>query len=215
MAEMKKFELQTLGEEIANSVSHGLGTLLAIAGAVIVIVQACIHSDAMGIVGASIYGASLIILYMFSTLYHSITNPSAKGIFRIFDHCSIFILILGTYTPVCFTVLRGALGWTLFGINTACTVIGIVFNSIDMEKWQKLSMTLYIIMGWLIIISFKSVIAAVPLAGIILLVSGGVAYTLGIIFFALDKKYMHFIWHIFVLAGSILQYFFVLFYCVG
>ena len=211
----KRFELQTLGEEIANSVSHGLGALLAIAGAVIVIIQACLHSDAMGIVGACIYGASLIILYTISTLYHSITNPTAKSIFRIFDHCSIFILILGTYTPVCFTVLRGKIGWIMFGINTLCTIIGIVFNSIDMKRWQKLSMTLYIIMGWLIIMSFKSVVAAVPLKGVILLVAGGVAYTLGIIFFALKKKYMHFIWHIFVLAGSVLQYFFVLFYCVG
>lgn len=213
MAEGKRFALQTLGEEIANSVSHGLGALMAIAGAVIVIVSACINSDAMGVVGASIYGASLIILYTFSTLYHSITNPTAKGVFRIFDHCSIFILILGTYTPICFTILKGKIGWTLFSINTLCTVIGVVFNSIDMKRWQKLSMALYIIMGWLIIISFKSLVSAVPLKGLVLLVAGGIAYTLGIIFFTLKQKYMHFIWHIFVLAGSILQYFFVLLYC--
>ena len=204
---------QTLGEEIANSVSHGVGALLSVAGTVIVIVMACIHTSAMGIVSASLYGASLIILYLFSTLYHSITHVEAKRVFRIFDHCSIFILILGSYIPMCLVLIGGAIGWTLFGINAFCTVLGIVFNSINLERWNKPSLVLYLIMGWSVIIGIRSVVAAVDGAGLAFLVSGGLAYTLGIIFYKAKPKYMHFVWHLFVLAGSVLHYFFMLFYC--
>ncbi len=203
---------QTLGEEIANSVSHGVGTLLSIAGAVVAIVMAAIHNTAIGVVSACLYGASLIMLYSFSTLYHSLTNKSAKRVFRVFDHCAIFILILGSYIPICLTMIGGALGWTLFGINAACTVLGVVFISINLERWKKLSMVLYLVMGWSILFSIKPFLAVVDWSGLPLLVGGGVAYTAGVIFYKARPKYMHFIWHIFVIAGSVLQYFFMLFY---
>ena len=210
----KKTRIQTLGEEIANSVSHGVGSLLAIAACVVLIVRSAFTSTAIGIVSACIYGASLIILYTFSSLYHSLTNRKAKSIFRIFDHCSIFLLILGTYTPICLWMLKGALGWTLFGINVFCTVLGIVLNSIDLKKFQKLSMILYIFMGWSVIMSIKNVIAIIPFSGMVFLLVGGLLYTFGIIFYKMKNvKYMHFIWHLFVLGGSIVHYFFVLFYC--
>lgn len=205
--------MQTIGEEIANAVSHGVGELLAIAGAVVAIVMAAIHGTAITVVSASLYGASMILLYLFSTLYHSLTNRSAKRVFRVFDHCSIFILIMGSYIPICLVLIGGALGWTLFGINAFCTVLGIVFNSINLERWSKPSVVLYVIMGWSVLIGAKSVISAVDAAGIALLVGGGVAYTAGIIFYKARKKYMHFVWHIFVLAGTVLHYFFMLFYC--
>lgn len=213
MAKFVAYNNQSMGEEIANAVSHCVGGLLSIAATVIIIVFAAMKSDAMSVVAVSLYGASLIILYTFSSLYHSLTNHKAKKVFQIFDHCSIFILILGTYTPICLNMLRGPVGWTLFGINAFCTVLGIIFNSINLEKWKKVSLVLYVIMGWSIIFSIKRVIAITPISGLMLVVAGGVAYTVGIIFYKLKNiKYMHFVWHLFVLAGSILQYFFVLFY---
>ena len=203
---------QTAGEEVANSISHGVGTLLSVAGAVIAIVTAVLYSTAIGIVSASLYGASLILLYGFSTIYHSITNKRIKRIFRVFDHCAIFILILGSYIPICLTLIGGALGWTLFGGNAACTIIGVVFISIDLERWKKLSMVLYLIMGWSIVASIKPFLAVADPAGLPLIVGGGIAYTAGVIFYKARPKYMHFVWHIFVMAGSVLQYFFMLFY---
>ena len=203
---------QTAGEEVANSISHGVGTLLSVAGAVIAIVTAVLYSTAIGIVSASLYGASLILLYGFSTIYHSITNKRIKRIFRVFDHCAIFILILGSYIPICLTLIGGALGWTLFGVNAACTIIGVVFISIDLERWKKLSMVLYLIMGWSIVASIKPFLAVADPAGLPLIVGGGIAYTAGVIFYKARPKYMHFVWLIFVMAGSVLQYFFMLFY---
>ena len=214
MPKFKVYDTQSLGEEIANAISHGVGSLLSVAAAVVLIVVAALSSDGMGVVGACIYGASLIILYTFSSLYHSLTNFKAKYVFQILDHCSIFLLILGTYTPICFSILRGPLGWTLFGINALCTVVGIVFNAVNLKRWHKASLFLYLIMGWSVLIGIKIVFEALPMSGMMLLVSGGLAYTLGIIFYKITSvKYMHFIWHLFVLAGSILQYFCILFYC--
>ncbi|MDD4688933.1 MAG: hemolysin III family protein [Eubacteriales bacterium] len=210
---------QCLGEEIANSVSHGIGTLLSVAGLVIAVVYAAMYGDAMSVVSASLYGASLVILYASSTIYHSLANNMAKRVFRILDHCNIFVLILGTYIPICLSVLRGPLGWTYFGILTGCAATGIVFNAIDLHRWSKISVVLYLAMGWIIVFTFNKLIAALPPESIKtslgLLIGGGLAYSLGVIFFALGKyKYMHYIWHMFVVAGSILHYFFVLFYAL-
>lgn len=216
MSDSKKINSQSLGEEISNSVSHGVGALLAVAGTVILIVKAAMGGTAINVVSAALYGASLIILYVFSTLYHSITNFKAKSVLRVFDHCSIYLLILGSYIPISLCLIGGAHGWVLFGINAAAAVVGIVLNSISLVRWKKFSMALYIIMGWSVVMSFKSIILNVDVKGIMLLVAGGVAYTAGIGFFADKKhKYAHFVWHIFVLAGSILQFFFMLNYCVG
>ena len=204
---------QSLGEEISNAVSHCVAALLAIAGTPTIIVRACMYSNAIGIVSAALYGASLILLYTFSTLYHSLTNYTAKSVFQTFDHCSIFILICGTYIPVSLNMIGGWLGWSLFGLNALCTVLGITLNAINVRRWHKLSMVLYVLMGWSIVMIAKSFLAIVPKSGLWLLLSGGLMYTGGIVFYKLRKKYMHFIWHLFVLAGSVLQYFFVLFYC--
>lgn len=204
---------ESIGEEISNAISHGIGGLLAIAGTVLIIVKSAQYGTAMNVVCSSLYGASMIILYTMSTLYHSLTAPMGKKVFQIFDHCSIFILILGTYIPVSLVIIGGALGWTLFGIITACTAVGIVLNSISLSKWHKISLVLYIIMGWLVVLAVKPLIYAVDLAGMMLLIGGGIAYTAGVVFYKSKKKYSHFIWHLFVLAGSIMHYFFVFNYC--
>ena len=216
---MKKIEkvalrAQTLGEEIANAISHGLGTGLSIAGMIVLIVAAVVHNKgAIGVVSAALYGAGLIILYTNSSLYHSLTNKKAKRVFRILDHCSIFLLILSSYIPVLLVIIGGALGWTWFGICTACTVVGVVLNSIDLERFKLISMVLYVLVGWSARAIMKPLLNAINTPELILLVSGGIAYTRGILFYKNKTvKYMHFRWHIFVLAGSVLQYFFILSY---
>jgi len=205
-------KLYTLGEEIFNSVSHGVGTLLAIAGMVVLIVFSAIYADAWAVVSTSIYGATLTILYTMSTLYHSLTNNKAKRFFRIMDHNSIFLLIAGTYTPFTLVTLRGGLGWTLFGIVWGATILGVIFNSIDLEKYKKISLVCYIAMGWVIIAAIKPMIATLPQLSLIFLVLGGICYTGGVVFYAIKKiRYFHSVWHLFVLAGSVLHYFSILF----
>lgn len=216
MKEIKKItsRAQTLGEEIANAISHGLGTGLSIAGMIILIVMAVVHDKgAIAVVSASLYGAGLILLYTNSSIYHSLTNKRAKRVFKILDHCSIFVLILCSYIPVLLVIVGGALGWTWFGICTACTILGVVLNSINLERWKVLSMILYVVIGWSAVAIMRPLREAINDTELLLLVLGGIAYTLGLIFYANKKvKYMHFIWHIFVLAGSVLQYFFFLSY---
>lgn len=210
---MIKERSQTIGEEIANAISHGTGAALAAAGTVIMIVRAAMLSSPMSVVSASLFGASLIILYTFSALYHSITNDTGKRVLRIFDHCSIFLLILGSYIPISLCLVQGAFGWVLFGINSLCAIVGITLNAINLERWKKLSMVLYIVMGWSIIMSVKTVISVMEPAGLTLLAAGGVLYTLGIMFYKMKNvKYMHFIWHLFVLGGSVLHFFCILNY---
>lgn len=213
MAENKK--RYSLGEEIFNAVSHGAGALLSIAGCVILIVFSAIWSDAYAVVSSAIYGASLIMLYTMSTLYHSITNIKAKKVFRILDHSTIFFLIAGTYTPYTLVTLRGPLGWTIFGIIWGTAAFGIVLNAISIERFRKVSMICYILMGWAIIAAAKPLYQSLSKGGLILLVAGGILYTVGIIFYALKKyKYMHSIWHLFVIGGSILHYFSILLYVI-
>ncbi|MBQ9757303.1 MAG: hemolysin III family protein [Clostridia bacterium] len=213
--EIKKMNNQSMGEEIANSISHGIGALLAIAGTVVAIVYACLNGDARSIVSASLYGAGLIILYLSSTLYHSITNLAAKRVFRVLDHCSIYILILSSYIPISLSLMRGTAGWVLFGINAGCTSLGVTLTAINMKKFHALAMVLYLLMGWSIVFLGIPTLMTLPPAAIWLLVLGGLCYTGGIAFFAMKKpKYMHSIWHIFVLAGSVLQYFAFLFYAL-
>ena len=214
MTDVRDFNSQSMGEEIANAISHGTGTLLAIAATVILIVKAAFYSTAIGVVSACLYGATMILLYCFSTLYHALTNRKAKRVFQVFDHCSIFLLILGTYIPVSLTLVGGAVGWTLFGIIAGLTVIGIVFNSISLAKWHKLSLILYILMGWTVIGFGRTVLSAIPKGGLMWLLAGGIMYTFGIIFYVMKKKkYMHFIWHLFVLGGTVMHYIFTLLYC--
>lgn len=203
----------TTGEEIFNAVTHGIGAGLSVAALVTLIVHAAHVSDAYGVISVSLYGAALIILYTMSTLYHALTPAGAKRVFRIFDHTTIFLLIAGTYTPFLLVPLRGALGWTLFGILWGLAAVGIVFDAVMLQRFRKIEMLLYICMGWCIVLTVKPLLAAVRPSGLILLLAGGLCYTVGIIFYKLKKiRYMHSIWHLFVLAGSILHYFSIYFY---
>ncbi len=202
----------SLGEEIFNSVSHGIGGGLSIAGTVILIVFAAIYSNAWGVVSSAIYGASLIILYTMSTLYHAITNRKAKAFFRIMDHNTIFFLIAGTYTPITLVPLRGALGWVLFGIIWAAAILGIVLNSINLEKFRKPSVVCYILMGWAVVFAVKPMLERVNKLSLLFLLIGGLFYTVGIIFYVMKKKkYFHSIWHLFTVAGSVFHWFSILF----
>ena len=206
----------TLGEEIFSSVTHGVGTVLAIGGTAVLLVISAIFGDALTVVSSAIFGASMIVLYCMSTLYHAISNPRAKAFFRIMDHNTIFFLIAGTYTPITLSVLRGALGWTLFGIVWGAAVIGITLNSIDLEKFRKPSVVCYILMGWVIIIAIHPLLNSMSLFCLWLLIAGGIFYTVGVVFYAIKKvKYFHSIWHIFTLFGSLCHYFCILFAAMG
>lgn len=215
MTDVCNFNDQTLGEEISNAISHGLGAALSIAGTVVMIVTAAInHKSPMTIVGVSIFGASLILLYLTSCLYHSLAKNRGKKVFQILDHCMIFVLIVGTYTPICFSLIGGWIGWTIWGINVACMSLGIPLNAVNLKKWHKFSLVLYVIMGWSIVMAGWKVFPLIPIEGWATILIGGIFYTVGIIFFrAKHPKYMHFIWHLFVLAGSLCHYFFVLQFC--
>ncbi len=214
--DVENFNRQSPREELFNAISHGLGAVLAIAGLPVLIVWAALHGDAMSVVCATLYGSSLILLYVFSTLYHSITNRSAKKVLQVFDHCSIFILILGTYIPVTLGLIRGALGWTLFGLNAAVAVVGIILNAVSVKKFHKFSLLLYLLAGWSVLPAVKPLLNVMPKPGVMLALVGGLFYTIGVYFYRReDKRYMHLIWHFFVFAGSLTQYFMVLFYCLN
>ena len=206
----------TVGEEIFNSVTHGVGALLSIAGTVLVIVFAAINRGPMEVVTGSLFGASLIILYTMSTLYHALTNPTAKKVFQILDHNTIFLLIAGTYTPYTLCCIKPVwLGWTIFGCIWGAAVLGIVFSSISLEKFRKLSTFCYILMGWGIIFAIKPLKEGMPKFSLIMLILGGVLYSLGCIFYVKKSiKYFHSIWHIFVVGGSLLHWFSV-FWAIG
>jgi len=203
----------SLGEDITNSIIHGIGAALSIAALVILLVFTSGQNDIWRVVSFSIYGGSLILLYLASTLYHSFRIPRVKNIFRIFDHASIYILIAGTYTPLTLVSIRGAWGWSIFGIIWGLAIIGIVFKSLFIDRYAILSVCIYILMGWLCVIAYKPFMQTIHPSGLIWLAIGGACYTFGIIFFAWDKlPYNHAIWHIFVLAGSICHFFSILFY---
>ncbi|MEF9935437.1 MAG: hemolysin III family protein [Clostridium sp.] len=210
---MENLKFYTKGEEIANAITHGIGVVLSIAALVLLILCGVKYGDVWYIVSSIIYGVTLIVLYLGSTLYHSIPSIKAKKILRIVDHSSIFLLIAGTYTPFTLTVLRGPLGWTIFGVVWGCTLFGIVMKIFFLEKFEKFSTFMYVGMGWFIVIALKDIIKSLPLQGLVLLVLGGVFYTVGCIFYAKDKwPYNHAIWHLFVLAGSVFHFLTILLY---
>lgn len=209
------FNGQSIMEEIFNSVSHGLGAILAIVGLIILLIRAHYVSGPMGIVSSALYGSSLVLLYTCSTLYHAVVGRRTKAIFQIIDHCSIFLLIWGTYVPVALSLIGGVRGWVLFAVQTVCAVIGIILNAIDFKKWKKFSLVLYLVMGWCIVLNARMVLDLIDRTGLLLLLGGGIAYTVGVYFYAhKNKLFSHFVWHIFVLAGSVLQFFFVFNCCI-
>lgn len=196
---------QSQGEEIANSISHGLGLAGAIAVIPFLVLTAIRHGDAGTIVGAAIFGFSMIMLYGSSTLYHALphTGQKAKRLFQLFDHLSIYILIAGSYTPFTLGVLRGSLGWTLFGIVWGLAVLGMLLKCVGKMWGTWVSTGLYLLMGWLVMIAIVPLARGLPLSGLLWLVAGGLAYSGGVIFYLQDHKpYAHFIWHLFVLAGT-------------
>jgi hemolysin III len=204
---------QSLGEEIANAITHGIGALLSIAGLVILIVFASIKGDAWHIVSFSIFGTCLVLLYTASTLYHSLPGKRVKKVFRIMDHAAIYLLIAGTYTPFTLTLLRGGWGWSLFGIVWGLGLAGILFKVFFVNRFNVLSTIVYLLMGWMILIAGKPLIEHVPVNGLYFLLAGGAAYSLGTIFYLWEKlPFHHAIWHLFVLGGSICHFFAVLLY---
>ena len=210
----------TKGEEIFNMTSHIVGGAFGIVALVLCVVFAAIHHYGYGVVSSSIYGVTMIILYTMSSIYHGL-NPKrkAKKVFQILDHCSIFLLIAGSYTPFCLVTFREyntALGWSIFGIIWTMAILGITLNSIDIKKFKIFSMICYLGMGWCIIFTAKLLPKLLGIPGLVLLVAGGVAYTVGAVLYGLGKKkkYMHSIFHLFILLGSILQFFCILLYVV-
>jgi hemolysin III len=198
----------TLGEELVSAISHGLGTILGII-CLVLCIQASINSGPLALASAIIYSVSLIILYLMSTLYHSLKPNKAKKIFRIFDHCSIFVLIAGSYTPFSLLSLKGSTGWTLCLLIWACAIVGIILNSINLEKFKKVSFALYLIMGWAVVFNYSALTEALAGTAVSLLVWGGLSYTIGAIIYLIGHKlkYMHSVWHFFVLGGSIFHFF--------
>ena len=202
-----------LKEEIANSLSHGLGLLLALVMVPVLLVSAMRIGRIGFMVGASVFGGTVVLLYLASTLYHALTHQRAKHFFRLFDHSAIFLLIAGTYTPFTLGVLRGPWGWTLLTIVWVLAVVGVVTKAAVGTRHSWFSMVLYILLGWLALVAIKPILLQVPLPGILLILAGGVAYTSGLAFFAARRlRYAHFIWHLFVIAGTTCHFFAVLWY---
>jgi hemolysin III len=204
---------QTRGEEIANSISHGVGFLLASAALPILVAAGLRRGDTWAVVGGAVFGATLVLLYLASALYHALPRGSAKHVFRVLDHSGIYLLIAGTYTPFTLGALRGGWGWALLGVIWALAILGVVLESVGGVRHPTLSTTMYLAMGWLIVIAAKPLWDHVGLAGVVWLVAGGLAYTAGVAFFAADRiRFGHLIWHLFVLAGSTCHFFAVLHY---
>ena len=204
---------QTPSEEIANSIIHGIGAALSIAALVILVVLASRRGDAWRIMSFSIYGATLFLLYLSSTLYHGFVNPKIKNIFRILDHSAIYLLIAGSYTPITLTLMRGVWGWTLFGLAWAMAIGGIVVTALLLDKLKVLLVSSYVVMGLMAVIAIKPMIQMLPRGMIIWIFIGGACYILGIIFYLWKRLLYHYtIWHLFVLGGSISHFLGILFY---
>ncbi|MDR3319079.1 MAG: hemolysin III family protein [Clostridiales bacterium] len=219
MAQEVTYVNYTVGEERFNWITHLIGAVLAVAALVISVVFAVTGGNVWAIVSCAVYGGTMILLYSMSTVYHALPKIPAKKVFRVIDHCSVFMLIAGTYTPYTLVTLRGVtdwIGWAVFGLVWAAAVFGIILNAISVEKFAKVSMACYIVMGWSIVLSLYTLIQGMELAGIILVITGGIFYTVGAVLYGVGKKirYMHSVWHIFVILGSLFQFFSILFYVV-
>jgi len=194
-------------EELANTITHGIGLLLSVAGFVVLLVFAIFHGTATHIVACSIYGATLICLYAASTCYHAVISPRVKRALKIFDHSAIYLLIAGTYTPFLLLDLRGAWGWSLFGVVWGLAFAGIVFKFWFVDHFHHVSTAIYLAMGWLVVIAAKPVLAHVPTATLLWVLAGGILYSSGVIFYVWERlPYSHFVWHLFVMAGSACHY---------
>ncbi len=204
---------QSVGEEIANAVSHGVGFLAALAGTPILISKAARSQGAVALPGACVFAATLLLLYLASTLYHALPPSRAKRVFRVIEHSAIFLLIAGTYTPFTLGVLRGAWGGTLLGLVWGLAILGILLKIVGGVRYPILSTCVYVAMGWLVVFAIRPLSLRLPTAGLVWIVLGGLAYTAGVPFFATSRlRFGHFVWHLFVLAGSFCHFFAVLWY---
>ncbi|MFN2441885.1 MAG: hemolysin III family protein [Thermoanaerobaculia bacterium] len=205
----------TLAEEVANAVTHGLGALLAVIGLVVLVVRASLHGDVWHITSASIFGATLVLCYLSSTLYHSIPHPRAKNVLRVLDHSAIFLLIAGTYTPFTLVSLRGNLGWWIFGVIWTCAALGITLG-FAVKKWKGVvTAVLSVIMGWVAIVALGPLFKSLGPGGTALVIAGGLIYTAGVAFYGSRRvPWNHAVWHLFVLGGSVLHYFAILWFVV-
>ena len=200
-------------EELVNSVTHGIGIALSLAALVVLVAYAGLQGDTWKIVSFSIYGFSLVLLYTASTLYHSFNAPKLKHYLKVFDHAAIYLLIAGTYTPFLLVLLRNNYGWMMFSVIWSLALVGILFKLFFVHRFQILSIIIYLLMGWLVVIAFKPMIDHVPEGGLYWLLAGGISYSIGVVFYIWKRiPYHHAIWHLFVLGGSICHFFAVLFY---
>jgi hemolysin III len=206
---LKNSKAYIITNEVFNAVTHGIGFALAVAGLVLLIHKGIVHQSPLQIVSYTIYGVTLVLLFLFSTLFHSLIFTKANQVFQIFDHSSIYLLIAGSYTPYCLITLNGWLGWVLFTIVWLCAITGIVLKAIFLPKWDavpKLSTILYVIMGWLIVFALKPLWEALPHSAVWLLFIGGLLYTGGAFFYSLKFPYAHVVWHLFVIAAAVLMW---------
>ena len=204
---------QSLGEEIANSISHGIGLLAALVAFPVLITAALNRGDLGGTVGASVFAITMVLLYLASTLFHALPPNRAKRVFQILDHSAIYLLIAGTYTPFTLGVLRGAWGWTLFGLVWVVAIVGTIFKAFGGVRYTTFSTWVYLAMGWLVLIAIEPVWTLVPKWGLFWLLAGGIAYTAGAVFFMAERiRYFHFVWHLFVVMGTACHFFAVLWY---
>jgi hemolysin III len=203
-----------LGDILANAITHGVGAALALVGAAY-LVAASRQGDTWLIVSCAIYGTTLILVYVCSTLYHSLVRTRARHVFHVLDHSAIYLLIAGTYTPFMLVSMRGPAGWTLLGVVWGLAIAGVVFKSLAVGRFPAASATVYLLMGWCVVFAMRPLLHAISRPGMMWLAAGGLAYTLGIVFFANDRlRFFHALWHVFVMAGSVAHYFAVLLYVV-
>lgn len=209
----QKTAFYTVKEEFANSLTHAIGAALSVVGLILLVTLAAMYGDAWRVVSFTIYGLSLLVLYLVSTIYHSVRRPRLKRIMRILDHASIYLLIAGTYTPFLLVHMRDTVGWTLLGVVWGMAIVGIIFKTFFTGRFEFAATAAYVVMGWLAILAYQEMMNAVPPGGVALIFAGGAAYTLGVIFYAWQKlPYNHAVWHLFVLAGSLFHFFAVLFH---
>ena len=205
--------VQTRGEELANTISHGIGALGALIGAPFLVLAGIRHGDPALLAGVIVFAVTAAVLYFASSIYHALPPGKAKEICEVIDHSAIYLLIAGTYTPFTLGVLRGPMGWTLFGLVWAMAVAGVILKSVRGVRNPIFSTSLYLLMGWLIVIALRQLLANIPTPGLLWLVAGGLAYTVGVVFYAIKRvPYFHFVWHLFVLTGTVCHYFAVLWY---
>jgi hemolysin III len=200
---------QTRAEELANSISHGLGLVAALVGIPFLVAASARHGDLLDIVGALVFSASVVLLYLSSAVYHGLRNGKAKRVLRVVEHSAIYLLIAGTYTPFTLGVLRGTWGWMLFGAVWTFAAIGVALKAFNRASHPTLSTSLYLLMGWLIVVAAEPLMAGLSTPAILLLIAGGLAYTVGVIFFALDSRlpFGHLVWHVFVMTGTTCHFF--------